>query len=44
MTHEGIDLAKDVEDIGGKVGSYVKFVKGIKVYPVINLRITRTIF
>ena len=44
MTHEGINLAKDVEDIGGKVGSYVKFVKGIKVYPVINLRITRTIF
>ena len=44
MTHEGINLAKDVEDIGGKVGSYVDFVKGVKVFPVINLRITRTIF
>ena len=44
MTHEGINLAKDVEDISGKVGSYVDFVKGVKVFPVINLRITRTIF
>ena len=44
ITHEGINLAKDVEDIGGKVGRYVDFVKAFKVYPVINLRITRTIF
>ena len=44
MTHEGINLAKDVEGIGGKVGSYVDLVKAFKVFPVINLRITRTIF
>ena len=44
MTHEGINLAKDVEDIGGKVGSYVDLVKGFKAFPVLNLRITRTIF
>lgn len=44
MTHEGINLAKDVEDIGGKVGSYVDLVKAFKVFPVLNLRITRTIF
>lgn len=44
MTHEGVNLAKDVEDIGGKVGDYVDLVKGCKVFPVLNLRITRTIF
>lgn len=44
MTHEGVNLAKDVENIGGKVGDYVDLVKGCKVFPVVNLRITRTIF
>ena len=57
MTHEGINLAKDVEDIGkewehndnseyfgNKVASYVDFITTFKAYPVINLRITRTIF
>lgn len=44
ITHEGVDLSKDVENIGGKVGDYAKFVKGVKAFPVLNLRITRTIF
>ena len=44
ITHEGINLSKDVENIGGKVGDYVKFVKGVKAFPVLNLRITRRIF
>lgn len=44
LTHEGIDLTKDVENIGGKVGTYVDMIKVFKVFPVINLRITRTIF
>ena len=44
ITHEGVNLSKDVENIGGKVGDYVKFVKGVKAFPVLNLRITRTIF
>ena len=39
ITHDGTDLAKDVENIGGKVGDYVSFVKGLKVYPVMNLKI-----
>lgn len=44
ITHDGMDLANDVEDINGKVGDYVKLIKGVKVFPVLNLRITRTIF
>jgi hypothetical protein len=44
ITHEGVNLSKDVENIDGKVGDYVKFVKGVKAFPVLNLRITRTIF
>lgn len=39
VTHEGVDLAKDVDNIAGKVGSYVKVAKAMKVYPVLNLRI-----
>ncbi len=37
---EYIDLAKDVKNIGGKVGRYVGYAKSLKVYPVINLRIS----
>ena len=44
ITHDGMDLANDVEDINGKVGDYVKLIKGVKAFPVLNLRITRTIF
>jgi hypothetical protein len=42
--HEGVDLANDVENIGGKVGDYVDLFKAFKVYPVLSLRITKTIF
>ena len=44
LTHTGVDLAKDVEDIDGKVGRYVRFFKAFKVYPVLELRITHRIF
>ena len=43
-THDGTNLAKDVENIGGKVGDYVDLLKAFKVFPVINVRITRSIF
>ena len=39
-THDGTDLANDVANIEGKVGDYVKFIKGIKAYPVLNLRLS----
>ena len=44
ITHDGTNLSKDVSDINGKVGDYVKLIKGVKAFPVLNLRITRTIF
>lgn len=44
ITHDGTDLANDIEDISGKVGTYVDLIKGVKAFPVLNLRITRTIF
>ena len=40
----GVDLAKDVKNIKGKVGDYVDFFKAFKVYPVVELRLTRRIF
>lgn len=40
----GVDLAKDVKHIKGKVGDYVDFFKSFKVYPVVELRLTRRIF
>ena len=44
LTHDGTDLARDVENIGGKVEDCVKFIKAIKAYPVINFRVSRRIF
>lgn len=43
-THDGINLTKDVENIGGQVGDYVDVFKAFKVYPVIGFRITKRLF
>lgn len=39
VTHENVDLASDVDNIAGKVGTYVNVAKAMKVYPVVNFRI-----
>lgn len=39
-----VNLTKEVDDIHGKVGDYVKFVKHLKVYPSLNFSISYTIF
>ena len=44
ITHDGTHLSKDVINIGGKVGDYVDLIKGVKAFPVLNLRITRRLF
>lgn len=44
VTHDGTNLAKDVTDIKGKVGDYVKVIKAFKVFPVIDLRVSYRIF
>lgn len=43
-THDGTSLTKDVEGIGGKVGRYAAIIESLKVYPVLNVRISKTIF
>jgi len=44
ITHDGTNLAKGVTGISGKVGDYVDLIKGVKVFPVLNLKITRRLF
>ena len=44
ITHDGTNLTKDVENISGKVGDWVDLLGGIKVYPVLSVRFTKTIF
>ncbi len=44
ITHDGTNLSKDVEDMAGNVGRYTDIITAFKVFPVINLRITRRIF
>ena len=44
ITHDGTNLTKDVENITGKVGNWVDFLGGIKVYPVLSVRFTKSIF
>lgn len=44
ITHDGTNLTKDVENISGKVGTWVDLLGGFKVYPVLQVRFTKTIF
>lgn len=41
---DGINMTKDLKDIRGKVGTYVNFMKALKVYPAVSFRISYTIF
>lgn len=44
LTHDGTNLAKDVVNIRYKVGDYVDIIKVFKVYPVLQLKLTRRLF
>lgn len=44
ITHDGTDLANDVTNVRGKVGTYTDIIKFFKVFPVLNLKISRRIF
>ena len=43
-THDGTNLTKDVTGITGKVGDWVDFIGGVKVYPVLSVRFTKSLF
>lgn len=44
ITHDGTDLIKDVENVRGKVGDYVDCISHLKIYPVLNLRLSYRLF
>ena len=44
VTHDGTDMMYDVENIGGQVGDYVDIARKMKAFPVLNLRIARSLF
>ena len=44
LTHDGTNLSKDVTNIVGNVGSYVKTIKVFKAYPVLQVRVTQRLF
>lgn len=44
VTHDGTDLTRDVSNISGKVGSYVRLAKKFKVFPVLDFRLVYNIF
>lgn len=44
ITHDGTDLISDVEGLRGKVGSYVKLMSKLTVYPVASVRFSYTLF
>lgn len=43
ITHDGTNLA-ELDNVRGKVGDYVRFIKSFPVYPVVSIRLTRKIF
>lgn len=44
ITHDGTDIASDVHGLKWRVGDYVDIIKTFKVFPVINLRVSRRLF
>ena len=44
LTHEGVDLERDLSSVGSQIKSYVNLVKNLKVYPVLDIRVTRKLF
>lgn len=44
VSYNDIDLIHDVQNVSGKAGDYIKVIKALKVYPVLNFRISYTIF
>ena len=44
LTHDGTNLTKDVDGVTGKLGRYVDAAKFFKVFPLLEIRISRRIF
>ncbi len=44
INHDGVNMTKDLDNIRGRVGDYMKIVKALPVYPVIDFKINYTFF
>ena len=44
ITHDGVNMTKDLVNIPGKVGDYIGFVRAMKVLPNISFKISYTLF
>ena len=44
VTHEGVNLTKDVSNIYWQVGDYVRLAKTFKIFPVLDVRFVYNIF
>lgn len=44
ITHDGVNLGRDVVNIAGKVGDYIDIVNCLKVCPMLELRVSYTLF
>ncbi len=40
ITHEGVDLTHDVENIAGRPGEYIDIIKKFTAYPVVTVRLS----
>lgn len=43
-TKDGIDMVHDLENVPGRIGQYCDIVRAFKIYPVLNLRLSRRLF
>ena len=44
VTHEGVDLVNDIDNVQGKVGDYIDIINVFKVFPSVNFRIAYRLF
>lgn len=44
ISHEGVNMSKDLVDIPGKVGRYIRNMKALKVYPTVAVKFSYTFF
>ena len=44
VTHDGVDIVRDLYDLNDSIDRYVKLVKALPVYPVIELKISQRLF
>lgn len=44
ITHDGVDMADELINVRGKVGDYLRMMKSLKVYPVLEMKLSYTFF